>query len=439
MDKNMRPSVVSIDWLTVNGDFVRPLPYDDTGVCQLKTFRVLLQEGGTKQWAKLATVVTVNDIEVGTLAYEPRSKQIPAARCLFKLANARLYEQDPVHLLSHFLIEASIKYHGITRLDIAYDSNDFYGGLLATSLIRGYMDSRFLKVGLRDAWAFVKGSNGAAASSVESLTFGRAGQAVQVVLYNKSRELAEVADKPYIRDLWQHSGLDLGRDVWRVEIRLRGKGLEMVQLETGQPFRVTLHTLCSDTIVAMLFHAAAAKYFQWYRNDGRKKVQNNPPLKVLCFDDYPLWRPKRAQERHDASPYLRGVVSLLHRVGDSFGYAGDKRRYDECHAVARYVGDGLHAAAAAKAACVEQAYLAGRMPEPLTAVTQPDTIFAGIDAAALPQVIAALNAFDAVLESRIPTEPAEPELDFQDEPAIIESLVEAIRNPSTTYTYSHLT
>lgn len=46
--------------------------------------------------------------------------------------------------------------------------------------------------------------------------------------------MAEVKQKNYIADLWRKEGLDLSKDVWRLEFSLTSGAFDWVDSETGE-------------------------------------------------------------------------------------------------------------------------------------------------------------------------------------------------------------
>lgn len=150
--------------------------------------------------------------------------------------------------------------------------------------------------------------------TIDSLTFGRSGRNIQAIIYNKTRELKEVKMKSYIVDNWLRAGLDIKRDVWRVELRIRGKGTELVDLETEDEIKLSMTDLISKSQLETIFQAYAEKYFKWYRVDDHKKMQNMPRLPLLSFTGAPVIRPKHHHRVRIANRYVRNVVGTLGKM-----------------------------------------------------------------------------------------------------------------------------
>jgi hypothetical protein len=81
-----------------------------------------------------------------------------------------------------------------------------------------------------------------------TLTIGKADQAVQVQIYNKTLEL-ESSGKYWMRDVWEASGLyEKLIPVWRAENRFFREGLRAFQVETLEDLIASLGDLCSYAV-----------------------------------------------------------------------------------------------------------------------------------------------------------------------------------------------
>lgn len=390
---------------------------------------------GTKQWARIAQVYEPNHTLVGTLTWQPRSTAIKSDLAILKLENAILYEADCWERAVAAIVGLGLKFHSISRLDVACDFNEFYGGLTPRNFLDRVSDGTYVKVGLTRAFAsmdfgykvvkkhddspgvvanpmseaeeqFAKNVKGwrkkttllpalpftqqeyvnaiwhflenaikgdreynerlcaALANTikrvevleftrrcyviavnkdlegtglplleyhptlfaakpikprVDSLTFGRAGKAIQAIIYNKTRELQEVKMKQYIVDTWQRAGLDVSRDVWRVEIRIQGAGKEFQCLENQELGQLSFVDIALQEQIEHIFSAYAEKYFKFYHwDDKHVKVQNMRRLQLFCFVNAPLIRPKRIKKQCNPTRFTKVIVGQLTKaIGDA--------------------------------------------------------------------------------------------------------------------------
>ena len=158
----------------------------------------------------------------------------------------------------------------------------------------------------------------------EYLRFGKSTNSYTVYLYDKSRELMEEKDKPYIREIWRKVGLDVDR-VWRLELSLRcdiknllyvgGKikktKLGLVDELTGEILTNDVKTIetksgiirCVEPInvdvvsnkedIMSLYMRIIAKVFRFRFKDKRKKFNCTPVPIIKVNENDKNYRPYR--------------------------------------------------------------------------------------------------------------------------------------------------
>lgn len=283
---------ISIDWLALycsidSGSFARaadltPEPF------RKRPFIVKKEPYGTRQFAELHKV-TLNDEEFCEIQSNPYSGILRKKDCIVRVVNRQLYRAGLFYDLQTFFDEFGIAVQGISRCDLCADFNrfkcyecipfisDFLAGKIrhkGRGKGAAYFDHGSVKVGPHSQ-AYVKYSG---------LSFGSNESDCRVYLYNKTFELQSVKDKPYIRDLWKKTGLDLTKDVWRLEVSLKGKAKKFKDKISGMTIEVQKKDLEDDTEVCKLFHTFVRKYFAFVVNRPNITNITREPLLQL-FDD----------------------------------------------------------------------------------------------------------------------------------------------------------
>jgi hypothetical protein len=243
----------------------------------------------------------------------PRHPSSRREDCGLKVANRLLYAAGWVDVLRAFLRIAGLSINHLQRVDIAADFNYFHDasrpntGLTPARFIRDYFSRPTDK---RPSY-YRKGSNKFRTygqktpkrTYFETLSFGMRTSPVQVNLYNKTQEL-KTHDKPWIRSTWEAGGLDIGRDVWRVEFSLQPEGMALEHL-THHYFTDVQVEMCGYySNLDSLFVTLAKKYFVfYYLRPGHLKqgLRTNREEPVVLFDF------------HCAPTYKH--LSLSHAVG----------------------------------------------------------------------------------------------------------------------------
>lgn len=280
----MSTYAISVDWLQVycTGQHIIPGDYHS----ELGTFRVYLSERRTKLWNRVL-VIKLQEKPCAVICQEPRSPQLDKLATTVKLENRYLYYQGYVKLLWSLLKCLNLTYKGLTRLDIALDCNKLYGGMKVDRLIYNYV---MKPEGAKGAisrkydreYRLTGNKNPGKNSMLTSIRFGTENSRISAYIYDKSKELQEVKDKPWIREMWAQNSLknEDGSHVWRFEISIKAQGRELLNTQTGVVFRLSPDYLTSQQSVEQLFMCYAESVFNFSRCEGQKNKRHYKRLKL---------------------------------------------------------------------------------------------------------------------------------------------------------------
>lgn len=268
------------------------------------------------------------------LFYKPYSSAVNERCCQVKVANRLLYCSQWRELLNNVLRAAGWSFVNICRMDVAIDFQRFAGGREPLRFIQDYFarptHSRpsFIRGGSNKFRAF--GCKFVAGCSYETLSFGSRESAVQVNLYNKSREL-KAHDKPYIREWWHQYGMDDEQhDVWRVEFSCKSDGLSIVDSE-GLYRMVgigdTQSWSCLDTLAASL----VAKFFRFYYvspDDAKanRRVRDLSPVQLFDMESKPALRFISINKCRTSGRTEKLILKTLLRIEDAAQLDADEKR-----------------------------------------------------------------------------------------------------------------
>lgn len=193
-----------------------------------------LEPYGTRQYKYLYTIRREGE-EVAYIQTSPHSPQLNQKGAIVKFANRVLYRPDFWSIVHEVLTSYNMIYQSISRVDLCKDFNEFLNGYQCEDMIFDFVCSRIRKKGRAvGTLAFRQTKEGLKYSG---LSFGKHDSDTRVYLYDKTRELSDVHDKPYIRDFWQVNGLDTSRHVWRLEVSLKAKALKFRDKATGEEIK----------------------------------------------------------------------------------------------------------------------------------------------------------------------------------------------------------
>lgn len=287
---------VNIDWLEVYTIEATPEPRDAEYFRTLG-FSVAVRPYGTRVYQEMFTIFDNHDepfIEVrrnpvgnttGQSIIDPRSAHI-------RLCNRTCYYDHAAAIMANFCQEHGFVVLRISRLDICYDFIRFDRGDDPQRVLDRYMRGTYSKINQanlsahgRDLWD---------GRFWNSLSWGAPKSMISTKFYNKSMELREAKDKPYIRQAWAAAGLvddfiTLTKhkadgtvykpDIWRVEFSIRSSVKRWYVVEDPYSSKTKLrsihHTLdCYQDRQALWNHFAALArhyfHFKIFEKDKRK-------------------------------------------------------------------------------------------------------------------------------------------------------------------------
>lgn len=284
---------VNLDWLEcyVLEDYIG-YPHD-AEYFRAQGFRVSEREYGTPVYKEMFTVFSFEDdqplIEVRRNPKSAIGKQVngvldPMAAHV-RLTNRTCYLPNAAAIMQRFLEQYGFHFQRISRVDICLDFELFdYGDKPATFIDR-YFRGKYAKINQanirangRDMW------DGRLWNSV---AWANPKSMVGTKFYNKTMELEQRADKPYIRQAWRAAGLvddDLRLikferdgserkvDVWRVEFSIKSSTRKWFVIEdcSGRKTQLrskpnTLDMYQSRQTMLDLFFSLADHYFHFKR------------------------------------------------------------------------------------------------------------------------------------------------------------------------------
>lgn len=288
---------VNIDWLEVHclEDMSRyPL---DAYYFQRDGWHVERREYGTRVYEQMFTIYDSHDEPFVEVRRQPKSSNDMAGvldvnSCHIRLVNRYCYFADCVKRLREFLAMYNYQFRRIFRIDLCMDFERFDLGDDPQKFITRYLSHKFSKI--NQCNRTTRGTDRWDGCEDNYISWGQPKSVVSTKLYNKTKELAEAHDKPYIRQSWMAAGLitnpitmvkvradgtQYTPTIWRVEFSIRSGAAGWAVLEDcngaknkKKPIANTLD--CYDTKEKQLqmFASLAHHYFhfKYYEPNQRK-------------------------------------------------------------------------------------------------------------------------------------------------------------------------
>lgn len=300
MEKSKR--CVNIDWLELyckESNSLYP--------CNAQFFRdhhlgVREREYGTRQYKEMFTILDKDNEPFLEIRRNPVSSSVGSSQfgiydplsCHIRLSNRYCYADNACDLLAEFLHNYDYEVQRLYRLDLCMDFERFDKGDDPQDIVKRYLQGRYTKINQANITAH--GADRWNTRDWNSLSWGSPSSMVSTKLYNKTKELEDAKDKPYIRYAWWCAGLiddfsnvtKVAPDgstykpiIWRVEfsIRSEARGWYVCEDCNGKKTKTlkhehTLSTYASkgNQLKAFAFLAHHYFHFKKYQEGVRKDL-----------------------------------------------------------------------------------------------------------------------------------------------------------------------
>lgn len=278
MEGDTQIRCVNIDWLEVY--CLEPVQPRDASYFEQMGYGVRVRSYGTPNYREMFTLIDEGHrfIEVRRVPVSLRKDGgiFVDGSCHIRLSNRSCYLRNPVQVMAEFILAHGYTYKSVSRIDICLDFQLFDNGWVPQFFVDGFMRGEYQKINQCNIAAH--GKDGWHERAWGSLKWGAPTSAVTTKLYNKTKELAEVADKPYIREVWQAVGFAAGVDVWRVEFAIKSQSNALLSSEEQTIITRSLDAYSGKDRQFFQFCVYANKYFHFkqreYTRTGQLKQKN---------------------------------------------------------------------------------------------------------------------------------------------------------------------
>lgn len=280
---------VNIDWLEVY--CIEPTQPRDAEYFRAHGYLVRERSYGTPNYREMFTIIDEghNFIEVRRVPVSIKSCGGIAEEgaCHIRLCNRTCYLRNPVQIMVEFLLAHEYQYRSVSRIDVCLDFQRFDDGTPPADFVAAFMRGDYQKINQcniashgRDGWQLRVWS---------SLKWGAPTSAITTKLYDKTVELKEVGDKPYIREVWDACGLTGDEHIWRVEFSTKSQLNCLVSDKEEQIITRSLDSFSSKDRQWFHFCVLANKYFHFKRREYTRTGQIKPKhrcadVKLFAFD-----------------------------------------------------------------------------------------------------------------------------------------------------------
>lgn len=300
---------VNIDWLEMYcyepSEPRTPEYFESLG------FFVARRPYGTKHWSE---VFTIHDdrgddfIEVRRSPRHPEGQHhtiLPDNACTLRLVNRYCYFDSAAWIMSNFIEKHHYLIRRIYRIDLAIDLKVFDSGDKPEKVMRRIVRHKYTKI--YQAERTIHGVDHWNDCDDNSISWGKKKSMVVTRFYNKSLELAQVHDKPWIRQSWYESGLIddplapivldkngrvVGDPIWRLEFQINSSARGWFVAEGDHHNDYVEHTLeayWNRQLITQAIANLVDHYFNFRIYEPGKTKYDCKPKELFKFttDDEP--------------------------------------------------------------------------------------------------------------------------------------------------------
>lgn len=261
--------------------------------------------------------VYLHDLKVAVLENCPHSSVLDHRSALLKIENRLLYDTYLFDYIDLIINALNAKITNISRLDIALDFINFHNNLSPKSLINKFLRGEYLRNG-RGKFTVIGNQQNVA--EVEYLRFGSKTSDINVYLYNKTKEMSDVAHKQYIADRHAQLNNKNNADVWRLEISLKSQALQYVSIESGEIFKINLNTLRHQASIVEIFNSLILKHFEFKYSGNDKNKSRLKNVKLFNFDTANYERIKTVAKK-DVTKKDKVLLKSMYQFEKKYSYA----------------------------------------------------------------------------------------------------------------------
>lgn len=311
---------INLDWLECYclEDYIG-YPHD-ADYFRAQGFHVEQREYGTPVYHQMFVVYGTDDQPLIEVRRAPKSAQgrqingvLDPMACHVRLSNRTCYFNDPATIMQLFLERYGLHFQRISRVDVALDFTRFDYGDDPADVMARYFKHKYTKINQANISAH--GADMWDGRIWNSVSWGNPKSMVGTKFYNKTMELKQKSDKPYIRQAWRAAGLvddeftltktttnDAGEtvqipvQVWRVEFSVKSSTRKWFRIERADTrkrkflsLENTLQMWSTKPQLVAMFSSLQGHYFHFKIFEPAKRKDRCKDKLLFNWNDQPVF------------------------------------------------------------------------------------------------------------------------------------------------------
>lgn len=257
--------------------------------------------------------------------FDPRS-------CHIRLCNRTCYAFDAGTIMQNFLDDHGFVFMSISRIDLCLDFEKFDSGDVPFKFLTRYLKGRYAKV--NQCNIAVHGKDEWNGRNYNSISWGSKKSPIFTRFYDKTLELKEGKDKPYIRQAWASCGLvddfiqltKKGSDgvfykprIWRLEFAISSNVKNWVCFDVDEhgdkthlSKRNDLSVYANRELLEPMFASLVAHYFHFKKYE--KTQRKDRCIDKVLFSFEQMTTMYRVEKLCTSKPDDSHLIALRHRL-----------------------------------------------------------------------------------------------------------------------------
>lgn len=322
----MKKVCINIDWFEVFAYeppfFGAPEDYEKLG------FRVAVRDYGTRVYKQMFTVIAsgLPWLEVRRLPKSVASEGgiLHDGACNIRLVNRSCYEPNAISILYKFLSELGYNYKNksvciVSRVDIAIDFKTFCHKRSVPAFLKQYLGGKYAKINQSRLCAW--GTDYFSEKYYHACKWGSPSSMVSTKIYDKTKELAEERNKPWIRDAWVAAGLHHDTldetNIWRLEFSLNSDckfWITDVNHHDDYYLNNDIYMWCNEKRYIKIMAGLTSHYFKFVEVLPDKPKYKCPVVQLFDFDDCERYLPRPLRNLLESGRGEQAAINKIRKV-----------------------------------------------------------------------------------------------------------------------------
>lgn len=334
VSNKMPKRCINIDWLEVY--CLESQPRDAQYFASLG-FDVQIRDYGTRLYKEMFTLLWHGQpfIEVrrcpSSCGSAAASRFFDPRACHLRLCNRTCYFNDAGTIMAKFIEDHKYVFMNIAKVDLAMDFERFDSGDVPAKFLERYLKGRYSKV--NQCTIAVHGKDNWDGRNYNSVSWGSKSSPIFTRFYDKTMELKEGRDKPYIRQAWASCGLvddfitlnKKGEDgqiytprIWRLEFSISSSVKRWVCFDVdtngnkthlSKPNTLEVYKSREDLIT--MYASLVRHYFHFKRFEEGQRKDRCEDKELFDFGEHEVYKVEKPAA---AKAECKGLIALKQRI-----------------------------------------------------------------------------------------------------------------------------